>query len=92
MTNGFSGGSAAFWQVGADITTSVGPIIEIELFQPFLTKNTVLKGFNAAFGVNNIQEITGGIAYSTLSSTGFTFTTSTGTITGGTLSVYGYKK
>jgi hypothetical protein len=92
VTNGFSGGSAAFWQVGADITTSVGPIIEIELFQPFLTKNTVLRGFNAAFGVNNIQEITGGIAYSTLSSTGFTFTTSTGTITGGTLSVYGYKK
>jgi hypothetical protein len=92
LTNGFSGGSAAFWQVVSDCTTTVGPVVEIELFQPFLTKNTMIRGYGAAYGVNNIQELVGGIAYSTLSSTDFTFTTSTGTITGGTIAVYGYQK
>jgi hypothetical protein len=91
LTNGFSGGSASSWQVNSDNGT-YGPYIEIELFAPFLTKNTVIRGWGSAFQTSNIQEVIGGFAGSTLSSTGFTFTTSSGTITGGTISVYGYKK
>jgi hypothetical protein len=92
LTNGFSGASTAFWQVDSACTATVGPVVEIELFQPFLTKNTMIRGYGAAFGSGNIQEVIGGIAYSTLSSTDFTFTASTGTITGGTIAVYGYQK
>jgi hypothetical protein len=91
LTNGFSGGSAAYWQVNSD-NGSPGPYIEIELFAPFLTKQTVIRGWGSAFATSNIQEVIGGFAGSTLSSTGFTFTASSGTFTGGTIAVYGYQK
>jgi hypothetical protein len=66
----------------------------IEVFQPFAAKATSLYASlqslvaSAAFGVRT----TFGALLDTTSYTAFTFTTNTGTITGGTISVYGYAK
>jgi hypothetical protein len=92
VSNGSTGGSAASWQVGGNITANPGIVLELQVFQPFLAKSTVFRGFNSGFGVNNEQEVNGGVAYALVSSTGFTFTAGNGNFTGGTISVYGYKK
>lgn len=66
----------------------------IEVFQPFNATATSLYGSlqslvaGGTFGVRH----TFGALLNTTSYTAFTLTTSTGTITGGTISVYGYAK
>lgn len=62
-----------------------------ELFQPFATKNThILYGTAASTGTGQFH-LRGGYLADTTSYTAFTLTTSTGTMTGGTVYVYGYR-
>ena len=66
----------------------------IEVFQPF---NATATSFYASLqnmvaGAANSLRTTFGALLNTTSYTAFTLTTSTGTITGGTISVYGYAK
>lgn len=62
-----------------------------EVFNPFLTKHTYVNGtlgFNAANG--NGRAALSGYLTDSLSHTAFTLTASNGTLTGGTIRVYGY--
>ena len=60
----------------------------IELQNPFLAKYTIVQssGMNTTFSTTSVGYH--GVA---TSYTGFTLTASTGTFTGGTIAVYGYK-
>ena len=64
--------------------------VSLDVFNPFLTYRT---GFVAASPMyeNGSFVLPGGYHDSAASYTAFTITTSTGTITGGTIRVYGYK-
>jgi hypothetical protein len=91
LTNTQTSSSSIFWTLGTGVSVGVGPVLELEIFQPFLTSKTYFRGWN--FGAtSDFQQLTGGAAFTSASSTQFTFTASTGTFTGGTISVYGYKK
>jgi len=81
-----SASAAGFLYVGATETVG-GAYANIDLFNPFATANTRLFGANA--GSSNAGFI-GGILKDTTSHTGFTFTPASGTLTGGTIRVYGY--
>jgi hypothetical protein len=63
----------------------------IELTAPFLAKRKTITNTLMDTSTNNMFTHIGHI-YSTTSSTGFTLTTSAGTVTGGTIYVYGYGK
>ena len=67
--------------------------MNVELQQPFLSKNTYAQ---YTFTVNDSAagrtRITGGFLNDSTSYTGFTVIVETGTVTGGTIAVYGYAK
>lgn len=64
----------------------------INVYSPFLAKTTYVHGQNvfADTSTGNIRQY-GGFLNNTTSYTDFTLTTSTGTVTGGTIYVYGYR-
>jgi hypothetical protein len=62
-----------------------------ELMQPFAAKNTHILYGNAAAATTGTFSLGGGYLADTTSYTAFTLTTSTGTMTGGTVYVYGYR-
>ena len=75
--------------MGYGNTTAVA--MNFELYQPFLTKNTFMSSNLMQFagqvgGTNN------GILENTTSYTGFTIFPASGTMTGGTIRIYGYRK
>jgi len=78
--------ASSFLFVGATEITA-GAYANIDLFNPFATTHTRLFGANA--GASNSGFI-GGILKDNTSHTGFTFTPASGTLTGGTIRVYGY--
>lgn len=61
----------------------------IDVGSPFLTVRTT---FNSVGGGDFYTSTGGGFNSDLTSSTGFTFTPATGTISGGIISVYGYRK
>jgi hypothetical protein len=63
--------------------------INIEISSPNLA---VAKYFEIATASNNIRVNQGGQCNSTVQATGFTITPASGTLTGGTITVYGYRK
>lgn len=72
---------------GVGRTTGLGAVIEV--INPFLTVNThITSSYNDTSIAGNVS----GFLNDTTSYTGFTITTSTGTVTGGTIAVYGYRK
>jgi len=81
--------AAANWNfMGYGSTGAVS--MNFELYQPFLTKNTFMSSTHIQFaglvaGTNN------GVLANTTSYTGFTITPASGTMTGGTIRVYGYR-
>jgi len=95
----FGGGGVAgpavnnfsYWYyIGQCNTTAI--YSDTDLYGPFLARTTIARG-----SLNELD--TGGAAgssqfvnTSTTSATGFTITTSAGTLTGGTISIYGYRK
>lgn len=62
-----------------------------ELMQPFAAKNTHILYGNAASTTTGTFSLGGGYLADTTSYTAFTLTTSTGTMTGGNIYVYGYR-
>jgi hypothetical protein len=71
--------------------TTANTLVEIEIQNPFLAKTKMM---NATYNTMNVPTgnigRTHGFINSTTSATAFTLTTNTGTITGGTIYVYGY--
>jgi hypothetical protein len=71
--------------------TSANTLVEIDIQNPFLAKTKMM---NATYNTMNVPSgnigRTHGFINSTTSATAFTLTTNTGTITGGTIYVYGY--
>jgi len=68
---------------------NVGNQLFLDIFNPFLTKYTT---FNGAFMVTDVSGVSGGVQKSNTSFTSFTITPGAGTLTGGTITVYGYRK
>jgi hypothetical protein len=81
-----AGNNATFWNYAGGSATRNG---FIEIGSPFLTTNTELRArvrYSTVYGTNV------GIHGVSSSYTGFTLTHSSGTMTGGTITVYGYRK
>ena len=89
---GIANNNGAFWQYGAGLSTPNGITTSFELYQPFLARRTSLysqviqfsdptSAFGTFAGFHDVAT-----SYSS-----FTFTPSGGTITGGTIRVYGYR-
>jgi hypothetical protein len=81
-----SNNSSSFPYVGYSDTNSLR--VNIDLLQPFATKYTQFLG---QFSTATVSGYVSGLHQVATSYTGFTLTPSGGTITGGTIKVYGYK-
>ena len=68
---------------------STGASVNIDIQNPFNANYTY---FQASFGANTYSSFIAGVHQVATSYTDFTFTASTGTWTGGVISVYGYNK
>jgi hypothetical protein len=78
----------------ANITQSsaVGISCNIELQNPFLAKETIVSAQHINLNTNGSAAWNGGYLANTTSYTDFTLTPASGTLTGGVIYVYGYKK
>jgi hypothetical protein len=92
LNNVGTGPSATFFTIGVGMGTDYGPDIDMNVYSPFLAKYTSISGWSNTVGSNGTQTLLGGTNRNATSYTSFTFTTSTGTMTGGVISVYGYTK
>ena len=79
--------SAASHQYAGVCYTTEGLIINLDVVNPFLTKRTQMMGFYTGL---NESGWTTGLQDSTTSFTSFTITPQAGTMTGGTIRIYGY--
>jgi hypothetical protein len=79
--------SATSHQYAGVCYTTEGLIINLDVVNPFLTKRTQMMGFYAGL---NESGWTTGLQDSTTSFTSFTITPQAGTLTGGTIRIYGY--
>jgi len=90
-TNAFAGlghdNTNEFEYVGTGLTTAL--ICDLDVIHPFLTKPTWVQGSGHLTG--SVSYLYAGYNSSTTSHTDFTINTSAGTMTGGTIRVYGYK-
>jgi hypothetical protein len=85
--SGLGDNNAAQWSYAGNASAN-GVYMNVELNSPNLAKRTYLAGWEAgASGAGAIS----GFLDNTTAYTAFTITTSTGTLTGGTIRVYGYK-
>ena len=84
--------NAALWSnMGYGNTTTLTS--NFELLNPFKTQQTTMTNISPEFGTNTRATFTTGFLNNSTSYTDFTIATAGGsTITGGTISVYGYKK
>jgi len=79
--------NGAYWNAGRGDTTTL--TMTMEIHSPFLTEYTT---FQSAWSrANDAMAVTGGYLNNTTSYTAFTITTDTGTMTGGTIDVYGFR-
>jgi len=83
----FNGNNATLW-AGIGSTLAGGHRVDLDMLNPFLAKNTSFSGANQN-GTTNAGFVSGYLN-NTTSYTGFTIQTSSGTLTGGTIRVYGY--
>jgi hypothetical protein len=82
--------SAPSFQNSAEFDTNKISL-NFDLVNPFLAKHTIING-GGGYNLTNFNSRTGyqGVLPNTTSYTAFTLTTSSGSITGGTIYVYGY--
>ena len=80
---------AATWTVSANVATSTQTMIEIDVFNPF---NGVRKTAFVTSQASNGHVTLNQLCTSTSSATGFTLSKAGDTMTGGTITVYGYRK
>ena len=71
-------------------TGSGGNAADITVMNPYLAKNTMVNSYVYAGNGTYAGHMTG-VLSNTTSYTAFTFAPNTGTITGGTITVYGYR-
>lgn len=69
-----------------------GCSLTVDVMNPNLAKRTVIAGSFIGMDTDRVFGTTGGFLADTTAYTSFTMTPSTGTITGGTITVYGYRK
>ena len=86
-TGGSDNNTARFSAVGSSLTTGLGA--EIMLNNPFLAKYTFCSG---NYCDTTTAVITTGVHQLSVSYSGFTIYAGSGTWTGGTITVYGYRK
>jgi hypothetical protein len=94
----YAGGSAGFnsgsnttsFDSGYGSTTNIG--LNVELQEPFATRNTLWRNTSQAAITTSFMNMYAGYLNNTTSYTSFTFTASSGTMTGGIIRVYGYRK
>ena len=88
--NGQGANQTSFASAGAGSTTTLS--LDLTVCNPFTAKNTVVYGeYLLADTATGLMRSYGGHLANTTSYTGFTLTTSTGTVTGGTVYVYGLR-
>jgi hypothetical protein len=81
--------NGAYWnQVGYVNTT--GLFCDVSIYSPFLTKNTQMTCTAQQSNTGGVSLFNSGYLNNTSSCTSFTFINPTGTLTGGTIYVYGY--
>lgn len=83
--------SGAYWQGAGHFSTN-GCSVNIELTDPYASKVTSYRTLGTVVNTAGSSVMVSGFLNNTTSHTAFTFTTTTGTITGGTIAVYGYAK
>lgn len=86
VLTGFGPAATTTWTIGAISTTNGFGAIDV--YSPFLTTTKAFTGVSTS---TTVQYTFNGNCSSTTSSTGFTLTPSAGTLTGGTIRVYGYR-
>jgi hypothetical protein len=82
--------NGANWQFVGGTTAGQAASFVFDLYNPFLTKYTTIHNGSYAGGLT--AGTGNGYLASTSSFTGFVIAPQSGTLTGGTISVYGYKK
>jgi hypothetical protein len=85
-----SDNNAAQWTYAGHATTSA-ICLNAELTNPFLSKNTIIFSQRTSVATNLSGAYTSGFLNDTTSYTDFTIFPVSGTLTGGTIRVYGYK-
>ena len=83
--------NAAYWEF-AGLGKSVGFAFCMDVTAPFLSARTSIFSSTPEFDVGGVNGFYCGWHDAATSYSGFTFTASTGTFTGGTIAVYGYAK
>jgi hypothetical protein len=87
---GLSGSNVSSWPYTAGLGGTNGWQMEIDVFAPFLATRTGLRGSYANLAPALSAGPIAGFIENTTSHTAFTLTPSSGTLTGGTIYVYGY--
>jgi len=85
--NGIGVNAGTRWQIGTCTTTSHG--LRMTVHNPFVAKNTYHR---CDFASDYTSGWSGGVCNTATSTTGFTLSPGSGTLTGGTITVYGYRK
>jgi hypothetical protein len=88
-TGGTGGNGIAYWNVGSGRTA--GNSVCIDIHRPFATDETWFNGSYVGIDAGSVGGSVNGFLNNTTSYTAFTFTPNVGTLTGGTIYVYGYK-
>jgi len=81
--------NVAYWMVGK--ATPANNTASVTIQNPFLSKTTAYGGYTASHRTDGLYVGFGGYLNNTTSYTAFTIVTSGGTLTGGTIRVYGYQ-
>jgi hypothetical protein len=86
---GVSDNNAAAWTY-AGFSTTTAITFNADLINPFLAKPTIISNHRASTGTTQSGAMGSGFLNDTTSYTDFTLTPASGTLTGGTIRVYGY--
>ena len=89
VVNGFGAANAASWANTGTVTANTLSY-NVTLINPFLAKNTHIFAPNSGSSTTEAFYSFGGYLADTTSYTAFTLTPASGTLTGGTIRVYGY--
>ena len=88
VTSAIGQSNTAFWNFGGGTVNALNG--QAEILQPFATKTTTYYSDHAFNATGSSGSLSNGFLNNTTSYTAFTLTPSSGTITGGTIRVYGY--
>lgn len=88
--NVVNNGTLGYFLYAGTCDSTMGNFLTLDIFNPF--DSTKYTGVGGSFIVTDVAGHTGGIHKSNTSFTEFTLTPGSGTLTGGTIIVYGYRK